>query len=190
MLGLAPCGMLVFQIFGRGLGPDPGEAINRFNGIWSLIILLACMSITPLNRLLGWRWLVQYRRMLGLYAWFYAVLHVVSGFLLVLDLSIFVEEVVKRPYISVGMVAFVLMTSLAVTSPRFMVRKLGRRWKHLHQSVYLIGALAVIHFTWQTRADYAEPVLYGSVLLGLLLIRLYWYQVKRTRLQQVTVTQS
>ena len=190
LLGLAPLGGLVFQIFGRGLGPDPGEAITRFNGLWSLIILMVCLSITPSNRLFGWRWLVQFRRMIGLYAWFYAVLHVVSGFLLVLDLSNFVDEVIKRPYISVGMIAFVLMTLLAVTSPKFMVRKLGKRWKRLHKSIYLIGILAIVHFTWQTRADFAEPVLYGSILSILLGIRLYWFQAKRSRQQQVSVPQS
>ncbi len=190
LLGLAPLIYLGFQILGRGLGPDPGEAITRFNGLWSMIILMISLAITPLNRLLKWRWAVQFRRMIGLYAWFYAVLHVTSGFLLVLDLSLFVEEITKRPYITVGMLAFVLLTGLAATSPKYMVRKLGKRWKSLHKSVYLIGLLVITHFTWQTRADYAEPVLYGAILLLLLGIRMYWFQSKRVRQQQAPALQS
>ncbi|OZG71492.1 sulfoxide reductase heme-binding subunit YedZ [Hahella sp. CCB-MM4] len=178
LMGLSPFLYLVFLILTRGLGPDPGEAITRFNGLWSLIILLVCLSVTPLNRLLKWRWLAQHRRMIGLYAWFYAVLHVVSGFLLVLDVSFLLEEVVKRPYVTVGMVAFILMTALAVTSPKAMVRKLGKRWKSLHKSIYLIGVLAVIHYFWLTRADYSEPVFYSAVLTLLLGIRLYWARSK------------
>ncbi|WP_020410242.1 sulfite oxidase heme-binding subunit YedZ [Hahella ganghwensis] len=179
LAGLLPFCFLLFQILTRGLGPDPGEAITRFNGLWSLITLLVCLAVTPLNRLLKWRWLVQHRRMIGLYAWFYAVLHVLSGFLLVLDVSIFLEEVVKRPYIAVGMMAFILMTLLAVTSPKAMVRRLGKKWKLLHKSIYVIGVLAVVHYFWLTRADYTQPVFYASILLVLLGIRLYWRYYKK-----------
>ncbi|WP_431686856.1 sulfite oxidase heme-binding subunit YedZ [Hahella sp. NBU794] len=171
ILSLGPLAYLIYRIVSRDLGPDPGEAITRFSGLWALNFLLITLAVTPVNQWLKLRWLVRFRRMLGLYSWFYATLHFTAGFLLVLDIQNFVQEITKRPYITVGFVAFVILVMLAATSPKFMVRKLGRNWKKLHKLVYLSGVLAVVHFIWLARADYTEPFTYASILALLLVMR-------------------
>ncbi len=165
------CGVLT-----KSLGADPQEAILHLLGYWSLIFLLMGLAITPFRRWFGLPQLIQFRRMLGLYAAFFALLHIMAftAFYLDFNLSELINEVVERPYISLGMIAFTLMLPLVATSNRISQRKLARRWRKLHQLVYIIAILAVIHFIWQTKSDLNEPLIYALILVILLSARIYW----------------
>ena len=181
-LALAPVAWLgwqVAEVFRTGsdaLGADPVAEIEHFTGLWALRLLLLTLAITPLRRLAGQPVLLQFRRMLGLYAFFYASLHLAAY--LVLDLGGYwaqlFEEIAKRPYITVGFAAWLLLVPLAVTSTRGWMRRLGRRWGQLHRLVYAIAVLAVLHFWWLVKSDVREPALYAAiaaVLLGWRLAR-------------------
>jgi methionine sulfoxide reductase heme-binding subunit len=176
LLCLLPFGLLVWRTLSDGLGPNPVEAVVHFTGSWALRLLLVTLAVTPLRRLTGLPWLLRFRRMLGLFAFFYAALHF-SAYL-VLDRALVWEDILKdlteRPYIVVGFSAFVLLVPLAVTSTRGWVRRLGRRWQTLHRAVYVIAALGVLHFFWLVKADTAEPLIDGAVLVGLLAFRVPW----------------
>ena len=174
LLCLAPAVWLLTDVAGERLGANPVEAITHSTGDWALRLLLLTLAVTPLRRLSGWSWPLRLRRMLGLFAFFYAVLHLLVWGLLDhrLDWSAMLEDVLMRPYVSAGMAAFVLLLPLAATSTRGMMRRMGRNWQILHRAVYPIGALAVLHFLWLTKADYLEPVIYASVLVLLLAVRL------------------
>jgi sulfoxide reductase heme-binding subunit YedZ len=176
LLCLVPFGVLIARGASGALGPNPVEAITHFTGDWTLRLLLATLAITPLRRLTGQVWLVRYRRMLGLFAFFYAVLHVTTYLWLdrFFDLGTIAEDVLKRPYITVGFAAFVLMVPLAITSTQGWIRRLGRRWKTLHRAVYAIGVLGVLHFLWLVKADLLEPAFYGVILAVLLGMRVPW----------------
>jgi methionine sulfoxide reductase heme-binding subunit len=176
LLCLVPFGVLIARGASGALGPNPVEAITHFTGDWTLRLLLATLAITPLRRLTGQVWLVRYRRMLGLFAFFYAVLHVTTYLWLdrFFDLGTIAEDVLKRPYITVGFAAFVLMVPLAITSTQGWIRRLGRRWKTLHRAVYAIGVLGVLHYLWLVKADLLEPVIYGVILAVLLGMRVPW----------------
>ena len=167
----------VFQVAGYGLGANPIEELLHRCGEWGLKFLLITLAITPLRRITGWSWLVRYRRLLGLFAFFYVMLHFVVYIWLdrQLDLGSIVEDIVKRPYITIGMVAIVMLIPLAVTSTRGMMRRLGRRWQKLHRLVYVIAILGVWHFWWQVKADFLEPSIYAGILALLLGVRL-WYR--------------
>ena len=145
--------------------------------------MLVTLAVTPLRRLTGLGWLLRFRRMLGLFAFFYAALHL--AVYLVLDRELAWSEIVtdlsKRPYIMVGFAAFVLLVPLAVTSTRGWVKRLGRRWQLLHRSVYLIAILGVLHFLWLVKADLLEPLIYAAVLAGLLAFRVPWRGLFRRR---------
>ncbi|CRI67639.1 Sulfoxide reductase, heme-binding subunit YedZ [Thiocapsa sp. KS1] len=176
LLCLVPFGVLIARGASGALGPNPVEAITHFTGDWTLRLLLATLAITPLRRLTGQVWLVRYRRMLGLFAFFYAVLHVTTYLWLdrFFDLGTIAEDVLKRPYITVGFAAFVLMVPLAITSTQGWIRRLGRRWKTLHRAVYAIGVLGVLHYLWLVKADLLQPVIYGVILAVLLGMRVPW----------------
>jgi methionine sulfoxide reductase heme-binding subunit len=184
LAGLTPFLYLSGLVGSRSVGPDPGEFITRYTGEWSLVMLLVCLAVTPVNQLLKWRWVVKYRRMTGLYSWFYAVLHFFSAIFLVLDVRILDKELLSRPYVVVGFVAFLILNALAVTSPNAMVKKLGKNWKVLHRGIYVASMLVVIHFFWQIKADYAEPLLY-AFLLGLLFVHRFYWAYGRNRLNQI-----
>ena len=144
-------------------------------GLWALRLLMITLAITPLRQLTGQAVLLRFRRMLGLYAFFYATLH--FGAYLVLDLrgywtQIF-EEIAKRPYITVGFAAWLLLVPLALTSTKAAIRRLGRNWARLHKLVYVIGVLAVLHFWWLVKSDIREPLLYAAILAVLLGWRLW-----------------
>lgn len=173
LLCLVPLGMLVWQAFAMELGANPVEAITHRTGDWTLRFLLIVLAVTPLRRLTGWTELVQTRRMLGLFAFFYATLHFsVYAFLdLGLDFSFLAEDIAKRPYITVGFTAWVLLVPLALTSTRGMMRRLGRRWKQLHRLVYVIAVLGVVHFYWLVKADLREPLIYAAILALLFALR-------------------
>lgn len=152
------------------LGADPVSAIEHLLGLWALRLLLVTLAITPLRQLTGLSVLVRFRRMLGLYTFVYASLHLAAY--LVLDLGGYwaqiAEEIVKRPYITVGFAAWLLLVPLAVTSTQGWMRRLGRRWSKLHKLIYLIAILAVLHFWWIVKSDIREPLLYAVILATLL----------------------
>lgn len=172
---LLPTVLLAFGIYLDRLGPNPIEAVTRGTGDWTLRMLLITLAVTPLCRLSGWQWLMRMRRMLGLFAFFYALLHLGTYLWLdqFFDWEAIGQDILKRPFITVGMTAFILLVPLAVTSNQAMVRRLGgRRWLRLHRSVYLIAILAVTHFWWLVKKDITEPVIYALILAVLLGMRL------------------
>lgn len=179
LLALVPLGRLATGAFlyPEWLGANPAEFITRATGDWALRMLLVTLAVTPLRRLSGWNWLLRLRRMLGLFAFFYAVVHFSSyiAFDHVFDVQVILRDIVKRPFITVGFLSLLLMLPLAVTSANAMVRKLGaKRWIALHRLVYLIAPLAVLHFWWMVKRDLTEPIIYAIVLAGLLGARLVW----------------
>lgn len=171
ILALAPLGLLLADGLLDRLGANPVEAITHRTGEWALRLLLLTLAVTPLRRLSGWTWPQGLRRMLGLFSFFYAGLHLLTWAWLDQGLlwTALLEDLLKRPYIGLGLGAFALMLPLALTSTRGMTRRLGRRWQTLHRLVYVVGVLAVLHVLWLTKADYLEPGLY-ALLLGLLLL--------------------
>src|SRR5918996_948296 len=170
LICLIPLSQLAYRAYGADLGANPIDTITRFTGSWALIFLLASLAVTPLRRLTGWNELIKFRRMLGLYAFFYALLHFSTfvGLDHFFDLDRIAKDILKRPYVTAGFTAFVLMIPLAITSTAGMVRRLGKRWQQLHRLVYVAAIAAVIHFYWLVKADIRRPVQYG-VVLGLLL---------------------
>jgi len=176
LAALVPLLVLGVRIATDALGANPVEAVNRFTGDWALRFLLLTLAITPLRRLTGFNPLVRLRRMLGLFAFFYATLHFMS-FVWIdqgLDIHEIIKAVVKRPFITVGFLSFVLLIPLALTSTNAMVRRLGgKRWQQLHRLVYVIGGLAVLHFFWMVKSDIREPLLYAGILALLLGYRLW-----------------
>jgi sulfoxide reductase heme-binding subunit YedZ len=170
-----PAGQLAYQAWSGDLGANPIETITRFTGSWALIILIASLAVTPLRRITGWNELIKFRRMLGLFAFFYASLHFATylGLDLFFDFRAIGKDIIKRPYITVGFIAFVVMVPLAITSTAGMIRRLGKRWQQLHRLVYLAAIAGVIHFYWLVKADISRPAQYGTVLAVFLGYRLY-----------------
>jgi sulfoxide reductase heme-binding subunit YedZ len=176
---LVPFSQLLYNGYVGDLGANPIETITRFTGSWALIMLLGSLSVTPLRRITGRNELIKFRRMLGLFAFFYAALHFATYMVLDLyfDFSAIAKDVLKRPYITVGFTALVLMLPLAVTSTAGMIRRLGKRWQQLHRLVYVVAIAGVIHFYWLVKADIRRPVMYGSflaLLLGYRLLAKWW----------------
>lgn len=173
-LALLPFAWLAWRIWNGELGADPVQEITHRTGDWTLRFLLMALAVTPLRRITGWHVLARFRRLIGLYAFFYACLHFATY--LVLDLGGYwaqiLEDVVKRPYITVGFTAWLGLLLLALTSPKFAVRKLGRRWAQLHRIVYAVGVLGVLHYLWLVKADLREPLLYAAILTVLLVARI------------------
>ncbi len=174
VLGLLPAAWLVLALVTDRLGANPVEALLHQTGLFGLQFLLLTLAVSPLRRWTGWKRLHAMRRPLGLLAFFYLSVHL--GIYLGLDRMLVWNEIVtditKRPYITVGFLAFLLLIPLAVTSTRAMVRRLGQRWFQLHRLVYLAPVLGVLHFAWAVKADLREPLIYGSILLALLGYRL------------------
>ena len=170
-----------YEVAGLGLGANPIEELLHEMGRWGLKFLLLTLTVTPLRRLTGWNWLIGYRRMLGLFAFFYIVLHFTVYAVLdqSLDIAAIIEDVIKRPYITLGMAGLLMLIPLAVTSTRGMMRRLGKRWQRLHRLVYVIAIVAVWHFYWQVKLDTLEPALYALVLAGLLGVRVVFYRRSR-----------
>lgn len=173
---LLPLARLFVLGFGDGLGANPIEFITHSTGTWTLVGLLVTLSVTPLRRLTGRADLIRYRRMLGLFAFFYATLHFMTYLWLdqFFDLAGIAKDIAKRPFVTVGFAAFVMLIPLAVTSTRAMMRRLGRRWQPLHRLVYLIALLGVIHYVWLVKKDLTQPLMFGAVLVLLLAMRLPW----------------
>lgn len=184
---LAPFALLVLralEIGGLWLGTNPVEEILNVCGKTGLNLLMITLAVTPVRRLTGFTWLVQLRRLLGLFAFFYLVLHFFTY--AVLDLGLMWDtlyvDIVERPYITVGFTALVLLIPLAVTSTRGWQRRLGRRWGKLHKLIYPIAILAVVHYWWQVKLDVADPAFYAAILAVLLGFRVkYWLDARRMR---------
>jgi sulfoxide reductase heme-binding subunit YedZ len=179
MLALLPFARLVLFTFTDRLGANPIEYITRNTGDWTLYFLCITLAVTPIRRLTKWHWLIKLRRMLGLFAFFYASLHFTTflWFDHFFDLNEMLKDVVKRPFITVGFTAFVLLIPLAVTSTNGMVKRLGgKRWQRLHSAIYVIVPLGVLHFWWMKagKNDFAQPILFGVIVGVLLLMRVYW----------------
>ena len=175
-LCLVPLVRLFWLGFHDDLSANPVEFVERSTGFWALFILLATLALTPIRLITGRVWQIQMRRMLGLFMFFYACLHISTY--LWLDFSFewtdITKDIAKHPRILVGFAAFVLTIPLAITSNNAMVRLLRERWKKLHRLVYLVAILAVIHFLWLVKKDITEPLLYAMILFVLLGIRIYY----------------
>lgn len=178
-LALVPLARLVALGVLDSLGANPVEFVQRSTGTWALAMLCITLAVTPLRRLFGWSWLMRLRRMLGLFAFFYACLHLLAYAWLDqwFDWNAIVDDVLERPFITVGVVAFVLLIPLAATSTNAMMRRLGRRWQELHRLVYAIAVLAVLHYWWHKagKNDFSAPLAWALVVAGLLAVRLAWH---------------
>lgn len=190
LMCLLPLARLVYLGGVGGLGANPIEFVTHSTGTWALTGLMVTLSVTPLRRLTGQADLLRYRRMLGLFAFFYACLHFVTYVWLdqFFELAAIAKDIVKRPFVTVGFAAFILLIPLAVTSNHAMMRRLGRRWQRLHRLIYLIALLGVVHYLWLVKKDLTEPLIYGGMLALLLVLRLPWgavlLQTARNRLVQ------
>ena len=185
LAALIPLGRLVWKALHGGLGANPIEVITHSTGNWTLILVLTTLSITPLRQLTRQYWLIGVRRMIGLFAFFYGLLHFLTYIWLdkFFDLHEMLKDIAKRPFITVGFSAFVLMIPLALTSTAGSIRRLGgRNWQRLHRLIYLTGILGVVHYLWLVKADKRKPLEYGIVLAVLLLYRVaVWVSQIRKR---------
>jgi sulfoxide reductase heme-binding subunit YedZ len=180
---LVPLARLGWKAFNTGLGANPIQVITFSTGTWTLVFLLVTLSITPLRKLTKQYWLIQYRRMLGLFAFFYGCLHFTTYIWLdqFFDLHSIKKDIYKRPFITMGFTAFVLMIPLASTSTQWAIRKLGKRWQKLHRLIYFSAAAGVVHYLWLVKLDKRVPLIYASVLTLLLLYRLLVWLRERIR---------
>lgn len=163
-----------FEITGS-LGANPIEEIMDRFGNWALRFIMITLAVTPLRRITGWNWLQRFRRMLGLFTFFYVLMHFLTWFILDQGMlaSAIIEDVVKRPFITIGVAGLLLLTALAVTSTNGMRRRLGRRWQKLHNTVYVIGILGVWHYWWQVKKDTSDAWIYAVILAALLGYRIW-----------------
>ena len=173
---LVPAAALAYRFYTNDLTANPGDYITDQTGTWALALLVISLTITPLRRLTGWNDLIRLRRMLGLFSFFYATLHMLTWVVFVhyFDTHFMIEDVVERPFITIGMATFLLLLVLAVTSNRFSIRRLGRNWQKLHRLVYVAAITAVIHFWWLVKADITEPRRWAFAVAALLGFRVWW----------------
>ncbi|MGE0042633.1 MAG: sulfite oxidase heme-binding subunit YedZ [Vicinamibacterales bacterium] len=182
LAGLGPFLWLVYNAFFGDLGVNPVETITNTTGLWTLRLIVVTILITPLRWVTGFNPVIQFRRMIGLFAFFYGFLHFMTYF--VLDLSFMFdglwEDVVKRPYITVGFTAFVLMIPLAITSTQGWIRRMGgKKWNLLHKLVYVSAVLGVLHYVWKVKVDEPTPYIYGAIVAVLLAARAWKWAQKR-----------
>ena len=181
LASLIPLTRLGWYGYSSQLGANPIEFITRSLGTWTLAFLLITLSITPLRKLSGWSWLVKLRRMAGLFAFFYALLHFITYIWLdqFFDLSSIYKDVIKRPFITIGFAAFIMLIPLAITSTNAMMKKLGgKRWQMLHRLIYLIAIFGVLHYWWLVKKDITQPLIYALVLTILLGYRVMMRRLK------------
>jgi sulfoxide reductase heme-binding subunit YedZ len=173
LLAILPLINLYIAAFNDQLGADPVEAVIHFTGIGALNLLLITLAVSPISKQFKWAYLLQTRRLLGLYVFTYAFFHLVNflAFEVQFDMSLFFEEIIERPYITIGLVAFMLLLALAVTSIKAIKRKMGKGWQTLHNFNYLIILLVAIHFYWSVKSDITEPLIYWVITLFLLRFR-------------------
>lgn len=185
-LVLVPAPMLIAQLLLDQLGADPIDKLERLTGAWALRFLIASLAVTPLMRLTGWGWLVAQRRFLGLAAFFWAVGHLSVYTVLdwFFDWQEIIKDVTKHLYITLGMLAFVIMVPLALTSTKSSIRWLGGvRWNRLHALVYVSVIAACLHFVWAVKQDITEPMIYGGIAALLLAFRVVWRPTPRTSIR-------
>ncbi len=190
---LASAVQLAVEFFRSSLGPDPVAALQHQTGMTTLVLLFVTLAITPLRRITGLLWLVQYRRMLGLFAFFYGTLHMLTY--LVLDQSFnlvaMAADVTKRPFIFAGTFSFLLMVPLALTSTQRAIRRMGKRWQKLHQLIYLSAVAGVVHFYWVVKLDHTPPLIFAWILAVLLVYRVaYRLWERRRRMSHAPTTAS
>jgi sulfoxide reductase heme-binding subunit YedZ len=178
LLCLVPAALVVtdaLEITGR-LGANPIEEIQDRFGIWAIRFIMVTLAVTPLRRLTGWNWLVRFRRMFGLFTFFYVLMHFLTWFILdqSLLLSAIIEDVTERPFITIGFAGLLLLIALAVTSTDGMRRRMGRRWQKLHYSAYAVAVLGVWHYWWQVKKDASDAQIYAAILAVLLGARIWW----------------
>lgn len=180
---LVPLARLGWKAYNDGLGANPIEVITHSTGDWTIILLLVTLSITPLRKLTGQHWLIRFRRMIGLFAFFYVCLHFTTYIWLdkFFDVGEMIKDVGKRPFITVGFLGFVMLIPLAVTSTQGMIRRLGKKWTSLHRLIYLTAMAGVIHYWWLVKADHLYPAIYAAILTVLLGYRLVSSFIKRAR---------
>ncbi len=187
-----PCLLLARALYTGNLGVNPAETLQLETGIWTLRFLILTLAVTPLRRVTGWNRLIQYRRMLGLFAFFYGVLHFFSYLALdqAFSLDGMLADVTKRPFITAGFVAFVSMIPLAITSTRGWIRRLGRRWQLLHRLIYVAAVAGSVHYLWKVKVVIGSPVYYAGVVAALLLFRVVQHLRKSAvRRSQVVVAE-
>ena len=180
LLCLMPLVILLIAAINDNLGTNPVETLTHETGQWALRFLLIGLAVTPLRRLLKIAWLIKLRRMLGLFAFFYASLHFITYLWLdqFFDWYEIIVDIPKRPFITIGFVSLVLLLPLVLTSTSAMQRRLGKKWLALHKLVYVIPVLVLIHFVWSLKADYSEPLSYALVFVFLLLMRFIYDRKK------------
>jgi sulfoxide reductase heme-binding subunit YedZ len=183
LICLVPAFLVVtdaLELTGR-LGANPVEEIQDRFGIWALRFIMITLAVTPLRRLTGWNWLARFRRMFGLFTFFYALMHFLTW--LILDqgilLAAILEDLTERPFITIGFAALLLLTALAATSTNTMRRRMGRHWQTLHNAAYVVGMLGVWHYWWQVKKDITEPLAYAVILAVLLGARIWWQWRRR-----------
>jgi len=181
LLCLIPLLRLFWLAFHDDLSANPIEFVERSTGYWALFMLLCTLSLSPIRLLTGRSWQLQYRRMLGLFMFFYACLHLITYLWLdyAFNWADIIKDIIKHPYVLVGASAFILTLPLAITSNNAMIRLLRERWKQLHSLVYVIAVLGVVHFLWLVKKDLREPILYAVILALLLAVRIYYRISKR-----------
>ncbi len=174
ILALLPLARLVYGAFTDNLGVNPVEFMTRNTGDWALYFLLITLAISPLRKITQWTWLIKFRRMMGLYVFFYACLHFLTyiWFDQFFNLGEIVKDIIKRPFITIGFISLLLLTPLAITSNQAMIRRLKKNWQKLHRLVYPISLLVMLHYFMMIKADYKEALMYLLVLLVLLAFRL------------------
>lgn len=173
LISLLPLAAMLWAVFHDSLGPNPIEALSHETGDWTLRFLLITLAITPLRRLTGWRRPVLLRRMLGLFSFFYACLHVLVWLWLDREFAwgSMLADIAKRPYITVGFLSFLILCALALTSNTISMRRLGKGWQTLHRLVYAAALLAVLHYIWLVKADLLQPLIYLGIFVVLMLLR-------------------
>lgn len=186
---LLPATWIGWRLLQNGLGPEPGEALQAFTGTWTLNLLLLTLCVSPARAITGQHWLLRLRRMLGLFAIAYGLLHLFSsiGYDHGLDITAIARDVLKRPFIAVGFAALLLMIPLAATSNATAIRRLGgRKWQELHRNVYLIAILGCVHLLWQSKTEELPSALSYAVFLGLLL----WWRIQERRRKATPVPEQ
>jgi methionine sulfoxide reductase heme-binding subunit len=184
---LGPIGVLTWKAPHELLGANPVDVITRSTGKWTLVFLLLTLSVTPARRLLGMPWLIRFRRLLGLFAFFYGTLHLMTYVWLdkFFDVQAMLHDIAKRKFITAGMTGVALLAPLALTSTSGWIRRLGgKRWQKLHRLIYFSASAGVVHFLWLVKADRRRPIAYGAVLTALLLFRLATWLLARVRSRQ------
>jgi methionine sulfoxide reductase heme-binding subunit len=187
LAALVPQALLIRGAITGDLGVNPAETIQLETGRWAFKFLLLSLAVTPVRRLTGWNRIIQFRRMLGLFAFFYAFCHFAAywSFDLGFAFAAMIGDVLKRPFIAFGFAALLLMLPLALTSTKGSIRRLGKRWTQLHRLVYVAAALAALHFALKVKVFTGDPVIYAALVTVLLGFRVVWYLRKRERTRAV-----